>query len=315
MTNLLDIITPTNLQSEREKFFQSNSYHPIFHYIWQDQILEPSFSIKLKYPLWEAIHAQDHSAIVHAAENLFEVKLTPTRLTDAKKFASVKGERSTGTADEYVRLLRAGLDDFGLTDIQVVLTDEAGFNARPQHAKKQILVSNHIHFGYFSMQGDARHELVHTLRYRNGKYNQVKRSQRFLPTEEGLASWCQDHTNSDNGLAQHAMEYVATDVGLRGSLRDIYNTMRDYGMEPELAWKRASRHKFGFVDTSQPGDILKPAMYFDNEMKVDKLTKDEKLRLFVGKIHQDELPNYPEYYGLWSPEQIMEYFHLQGETL
>lgn len=160
------------------------------------------------------------------------------------------------------------------------------------------------------MEAEVHHELVHALRYRNGKYNNVQRSQRFLPTEEGLASWCQDHTNSDNGLSQHAMEYIASDVGLRGSLRDIYNTLRDLGMDSNLAWKRVSRHKFGFVDTSRAGDILKPAMYFDNEMKVDTLTTEEKLRLFVGKIHQDELPNYPTYTGLWPADQLIKYFHL-----
>src|SRR3989339_2155864 len=106
------------------------------------------------------------------------------------------------------------------------------------------------------------------------------------------------------------MEYVASSVGVKGSLRDIYEAMCEFGMDRELAWKRAARHKFGFVDTSRPGDILKPAMYFDNEMKVYKLSTNEKLRLFVGKIHQDELVDYPHYTGLWPAEQIISYFHL-----
>lgn len=310
MTNLLDLLTPTNLREEQAQFFASSSYHPVFHYSWQDEPVEPVFSIKLKYPLWEAIRAQNHAGIVSSAQDLFEVRINVSLLAEARQLASVKGEKAPGSAEEYVRLLRAGLDEFNLSDIHVLLTDAAGFNARPQHANKTITVSRHIHFDYFSMEGGIRHELVHTFRYRNGQYNQIKRSQRFLPTEEGIASWCQDHANSDNGLAQHAMEYVASSIGLQGSLRDIYNTMCDFGMEPELAWKRAARHKFGFVDTSLPGDILKPAMYFDNEMKVDRLSTDEKLRLFVGKIHQDELSSYPTYSGLWPATQIIQYFHL-----
>jgi len=310
MTNLLDLITPINLQEEQNRFFTSSSYNPIFHYQWQDQIIDPTFSTKLKYPLWEAIHAQDHASIVCAAQQLFEVDITPSKLKLAKKYASAKGEKSTGSATEYSHLLRKGLDEFGLSDIEVEIVEEAGFNARPLHASKKIVVSSHIHFDYFSMEGEVHHELVHALRYSNGKHNGVIRSQRFLPTEEGLASWCQDNTNSDNGLAQHALEYVASDIGLRGSLRNIFNILQEFGMSKELAWKRASRHKFGFVDTSLPGDIMKPAMYFDNEMKVGALTTDEKLRLFIGKIHQDELPQYPSYTGLWSPDQIIQYFHL-----
>ena len=86
--------------------------------------------------------------------------------------------------------------------------------------------------------------------------------------------------------------------------------MLDFGMSKELAWKRASRHKFGFVDTGKSGDILKPAMYFANEEKIDKLTTEEKLRLFVGKISLDELKDHPQYVGKWGEETLTGYFNL-----
>jgi hypothetical protein len=105
------------------------------------------------------------------------------------------------------------------------------------------------------------------------------------------------------------MEYVATSVGLGGgSLRDIYECFRDFGASDELAWKRASRHKFGFIDTSVGGDIVKPAMYYANEQKVGELSATEKLRLFVGKIASSELDNHPKYKGLWKSEILAEYF-------
>jgi hypothetical protein len=206
--------------------------------------------------------------------------------------------------------MQQALTYFGLDDINVVLTDESGFNSRPNHQAKTLVVSKHIHFEYFSVEGGVHHELVHILRYSNGKFNKIKRSQNFLPTEEGLASWCQDNANDDNGAAQHAMEYIASAVGLQGSLRDVYDSLCEMGMSKELAWKRACRHKFGFVDTSKPGDILKPAMYFANEEKVAKLSTDEKLRLFVGKIAIPELSDHPIYTGLWSAQKLIEYFKL-----
>jgi hypothetical protein len=310
MTNLLTLITPTNLEAEKEKFFASSTYHPTFHYIWQDQELAPSFSISRKYPLWEAMRIQDHAAIVHTASELFEVSLQSDILAKAKTLAQVTGRPESGSAEEYATLLRAGLDFFGLRDITIEISPAAGFNARPDHQGKKVIVSRHIHFEYFSMEGGVHHELVHALRYRNGKSNGIRRSQRFLPTEEGLASWCQDYTNDDNGLAQHAMEYVALAVGLEGSLRDIYEVIRGYGMSAELAWKRAARHKFGFIDTHLPGDILKPAMYFANELKIDQLSTADRVHLFVGKINQDELSEYPTYTGLWSADQLVTYFHL-----
>ena len=310
MTNLLDLITPTNLESEHDKFFASNTYHPTFHYIWQDQVMQPIFTNKLKKSLWQSIKTQDNSGITKAAQQLFEVEVTGSLLKQAMTDASTKGKVSGGSPEEYCDQLRSGLDYFGLDDVQVILTDVSGFNSRPNHKASNITVSKHIHFDYFSVEGGVHHEIVHVLRYRNGIYNHIKRGERYLPTEEGLASWCQDNANDDNGHAQHAIEYVASSVGITGSLRDIYNCMCELGMDPELSWKRATRHKFGFVDTSKPGDILKPAMYYANEEKIAKLSTDEKLRLFVGKIALSDLSNYPVYTGLWPGQKIVDYFNL-----
>lgn len=310
MTNLIDLITPTNLDIEREKFFASSKNNPIFHYTWQDREINDEFEYYSKQNLWEAIKNQDHDDIVRSASRLFEVQIDEESLISAKKIASTKGVVSHGDSTEYIRLLQEGLDHFEVNDIQIIESNLPGFNARPNHRDKSIIVSKYAHFEYFSMEGGVRHEIVHVLRDKNGHFNQIKRKDNYLPTEEGLASWCQDNTNNDNGVAQHAIEYVGSSVGLSGSLRDIFDCMCELGMSPDLAWKRASRHKFGFVDTSLPGDILKPAMYYANEIKVEKLSSDEKLRLFVGKISLADLPSYPNYTGLWPKEILINYFKL-----
>ncbi len=218
MTNLIYILTPTNLESEREKFFASNTYDPIFQYSWVDDPGDISFRNQPKQSLWEAVKLQDHDSIVRAASRLFEAVVTSGQLAGAKRVASTRGITSPGSSKEYAALVREALAYFDLTDIQVIESPEAGYNARPNHKDKTITISQHIHFDYFSMEGGVHHELVHVLRYRNGVYNKIKRSPRYLPTEEGLASWCQDNTNDDNGAAQHAMEFVASSVGLKGQL-------------------------------------------------------------------------------------------------
>lgn len=309
MTDLLSLITPTNLQSEKEKFLASSNYHPTFRYIWQDQNIEAKFSYELKNDLWEAVRTQNTEAIVKSAQDLFEVDIDMDLLTQAKSDAALKGKSSTGSAQEFAKLVENSLAEFSI-DYTVEISSETGFNARPQHRLNQLIISKDAHFDYFSMEAEVHHELVHIIRYLNGKYNRIKRSRRFLPTEEGLASWCQDNTNDDNGLAQHAMEYIASTVGINGSLRDIHNCLCDLGMSSELAWKRGCRHKFGFVNTRESGDILKPAMYYQNESKIAELTTQEKLRLFVGKINLDELKDYPEYSGVWSEENLKSYFQL-----
>lgn len=309
MTDLLALITPTNLQIEKEKFISSKTYHPVFHYVWQDKVIDPTFSIKLKYPLWEAIKSQNTQQIMLAAQKLFEINIDDKTLSQSKYDSKLKGKSTSGSSADITKIFETSFKEFDL-DYTVHISNETGFNIRPRHQDKQIIISQDVHFEYFSMEAEAHHELVHIIRYRNGKHNAIRRSQRFLPTEEGLASWCQDNTNNDNGLAQHAMEYIASSIGIKGSLRDVYECFRELGMSSELAWKRACRHKFGFVYTKEPGDILKPAMYYQNELKIGQLKSDEKLRLFVGKISFAELSTYPFYSGLWPASKLHDYFHL-----
>jgi hypothetical protein len=309
MTSLVDLITPTNLQEEYDKFFASSTYSPIFHYIWQDQEIEPEFSVKLKYPLWEAIRHQDHPAIVESAGKLFEVEISEEVLDRAVVITKQEGKQSSGSAIALKELFDLAFREFDL-DYKAKIVDGHGFYMRPRHEKKELLISQHIQFEYFSMEAEVKHEMAHIIRYVNGKQNKIKRSERFLPTEEGLATWCQDHTNDDLSQVQHAMEYVGSAVGIGSGFRDIYECFCAMGMSKELAWKRASRHKFGFIDTSLPGDILKPAMYFANAQKIEELTQDEKVRLFMGKINLDELPSYPAYVGRWSAQKIVNYFSL-----
>ncbi len=310
MLSFLSLTTPTNLDSEAVKFFASPTYHPIFHYTWQDEAMVAPAKDVRKQRLYQAIFRQDTGEITRRAAELFEIDMTDDLLTQARRAATnAQIAKHTGSAAEFATLLQETFQAFAL-HYTVEITDANGFNARPEQSKQRIVVSRDIHYEFFSMEGGVRHDLVHILRYENEKYNRLKRSPNYLPTEEGLASWAQDHAVPDSGLAQHAAEYVGSAIGMKGTLRDIYDYMVDIGMSKELAWKRAARHKFGFVDTKEPGDIMKPAMYYAGETKVANLSRDEKLRLFVGKIGFADLPRYPAYTGRWSADELVSYFHL-----
>ncbi len=310
MLSFLSLTTPTNLDSEAVKFFASPTYHPVFHYTWQDTSPVVDTKDARKKKLYKAIFQQDTGEITRCAAELFEIDMTDDLLTQARRAATnAQVAKHTGSATEFAKLLQQAFRTFSL-GYTVEITDANGFNARPEQSKQRIVISKSIHYEFFSMEGGVRHDLVHILRYENEKYNGLKRSPNYLPTEEGLASWAQDHTVPDSGLAQHAAEYVGSAIGTKGTLRDIYTYMVDIGMSKELAWKRAARHKFGFVDTKEPGDIMKPAMYYAGETKVANLSRDEKLRLFVGKIGFADLPRYPAYTGRWSGDELVSYFHL-----
>lgn len=116
-------------------------------------------------------------------------------------------------------------------------------------------------------------------------------------------------------MFQHAAEYGASQIGIMGSLRDIYDYFIQIGFTPHLAWQRAARHKFGFTDTSRPGDFLKPATYFAYEQKVKELDKDELWRLFCGKITIADLRKYPDYAGLIPLEKLKQFYLISSFEL
>ena len=162
---------------------------------------------------------------------------------------------------------------------------------------------------YFSIESEVKHEITHILRYENGEYNNIPRSDYYLANEEGLATYLQDLVKIDNySLYQHSAEYIASQIGMNSSLREIFNYFISLGFEPELAWHRSSRHKFGFIDTSKPGDILKPAMYFSQSQKIAKLSQDEILKLFVGKISLKDSEKYDKYFGRFDYGILKNYF-------
>lgn len=312
MTSLLSLITPINLSQEKEKFLSSHRYNPIFHYNWQDN--EPKILPKntTRLMLYQSVLRQDHQSITANAKELFLTNIEPKIIASAKTdINNQKDITHSGSAKDFASLLKEAFELFNI-DYTIEITQNGGFNARPDHKHKKLLISSAIKYEMFSMQGGVRHDLTHITRYLNGVYNNIKRSKNYLPTEEGLASYCQDNVVGikDNGVVQHAIEYLASSVGVNGSLRDIYEVMRDCGMSQELAYQRAIRHKFGFVDTSQSGDIIKPAMYYYNELKVKNLSTSDKLRLFVGKIGLDQISDYREYTGIWPKELLVNYFNL-----
>lgn len=311
--NLLKLITPTNLGEERERFFADEKYHPVFWYSWQNKETSLPFD-NIKTPLIRAILGQDHLEIMRHARVYFEVGnwdlLEVAKLTTSK----IPVLEHRPQIEEFVKGFEEAFETLGLSEYSVDVVDGAGFNCRPQYKLKQIHLSKHADFQFFDVEGEVRHELTHIIRHENGNYNKIKKSPNYLPTEEGLATLMHDSGNNGHiSEFQHAAEYIASTVGEKGSLRDIYNYFVEVGFNNELAWQRASRHKFGFVDTRAGGDILKPAMYFAHSQKLKKLATKDLIRLFVGKIELSELEGYKKYEGIIDKEIVKDFYKL-GEV-
>lgn len=310
--NFLQYITPINLADEKNKFFSSASYNPQLKYSWDEP--ECTRWITDHPELRMIVHAlssQDHTQIKHAASTLFETELTQELLDLANQIVSIKPEIiPPQPIEKIIETFKQAFRFLNLGEYFVEVVDEHGFNFRPSGREKKIVVSKYLNLDFFSIDGEVKHELVHIIRYENGVFNSFPTVKNYLPTEEGLATYCQDYTgkNGQVSLFQHAAEYLVTEVALNGSLRDATNFLENIGFSEELAWQRAIRHKFGFMDTSKPGDIMKPSMYFLHEQRVEKLNAEEKYRLFVGKITIEQLEKHPKYVGRISLEKLKEFY-------
>jgi hypothetical protein len=313
VVSLLKFLTPTNIVEERIKFFSSRKYNPVFKYN-RDFDIDGWIRRRPKYKsLVKAILAQDTEGIMKLAGSLFETELTPNTLKLARNIVKNKPVLLEGDSiHKIVESFETAFKYFDL-DYQPELTNEEGFNFRPRYSEKKILIGKNLNLQYYSIDGEVKHEMLHIIRYENGKFNNIEKSAAYLPTEEGLAAYFHDYAgkNGEAALFQHAAEYLVTEIGIKSSLREMFDYLCSIGFNKELAWQRAIRHKYGFINTSEPGDIMKPSMYFYNEQKIKKLTDGEKLRLMVGRITQKELVKYPEYKGKISSEKIIEFYKLE----
>ena len=306
--NLLKIITPLNLHTEREKFFKNDHYHPQFRYHWQNNE-EKLDTEGDKLHLMESIIEQDIDSIHKYAKLHFKmddweyVEIANKILL--KRPSKLEDRNSDLVQEEFENVFKL----FGLNEYTFKVVNKHGFSFRPNCHNKILEMSKYANFQYFSFESEVKHEITHILRYENGIHNNILRSDDYLATEEGLATYLQDLVIKDNhSKYQHAAEYMASKVGMTSSLRDVYDYFVSLDFEPELAWQRSARHKFGFVDTSMPGDILKPAMYFSHSQNIAKLSQEEILRLFVGKISLKELERYDKYYGRFDQNVLKNYF-------
>ncbi len=305
--SLIWLTTPLNLGTEKEKFLFSKTYNPVFAYIWQNNHA-PHYHLGRKAGLFKAMKTLDHKLIQNKAKKYFETDIDSEVLKEAEDYIKkTKPERMITDTDKLKNHLQQILKFFDIK-FTVQFLNTPGFNVRPAYSKNKVYIGADIVTDYVSIEGLVKHEMVHIVRFINGKHNNIRFKAGFLPTDEGLASYVQDFISphGERSYYQHAAEYVASNIGTKGSLRDIYEYFRSIGFSKNLAWQRAARHKFGFVNTSKPGDFIKPAMYYYHEQKIKKISKDKLINLFTGKIALKDIEKY-KYNGI-DEEKLTKYF-------
>lgn len=310
---IISFLNPTNLASEKERFFASDTYNPQLTYNWNSAEIEVWLAKEPEYSgLARAIQTQKADDIHKEAGKAFSTKMDEPLLLSAQYITSIIPKTFTTLPVEAVASAFSDAFAYFKLPYRVEISEEHGFNFRPMHEERKIVLSRHLNMQFFSLDGEIKHEVLHIIRFMNTEANTIPFSSRYLPTEEGLATYFQDYVGQDgeSSLFQHASEYAVTPICMQGSLREAVEYLESIGFEKELAWQRAIRHKFGFQDSSKPGDNMKPSMYFYWQQKIKALSNQEKLRLLVGKIRLDELENFTSYRGFISEEKIKAFYNL-----
>lgn len=324
--SFLTFTTPLNIAEEKEKFLKDSQYHPQFVFRTANReyllsvisVLEEKERTNtknyFKAKLFLAISDNDFQQVTEWAKKLFNKSYDYELANKAKTYVAAHlncSPQKHSNIEDVAKRFEEVLKFFEIP-YSVEISDRHGFNCRPSHTKRKIYISRFANMQYFPVEGMVKHEMSHIIRGHNQNFLPMPQLNFYIRTEEGLACYFQDFTHDAGqiSLYQHSIEYLATEVALEGSLRDTFNFMVDAGFNTELAWQRSIRHKFGFSDTKKPGDIMKPSMYFANEMKIKEHTKNELLRFLSGKLSYSQLSQVDGYQGPISQEKIQEYYKL-----
>lgn len=175
------MIHPQNLIMEKERFFNSKSYHPQFSYSWERnfQGVRKQFSADA---FKMAVLIQDNETITREAGRIFQVEIDDLTFTKAQEDVSSQPAKVFRyTSDEILTAFREAIDVLGL-DYTVHEVGKSGFNVRPQHKLRRVVISKAAGLDYFSLDGEVRHEMVHIVRQVNGEVAAIPKAKDYLPT-------------------------------------------------------------------------------------------------------------------------------------
>lgn len=115
-------------------------------------------------------------------------------------------------------------------------------------------------------------------------------------------------------FAAHRVSYLALSViaASKGSFRDVFEFMRDFGLSEEKSFRMALRAKRGFCSTAEQGAFTKDLIYLTGYRKVEKFAKEggDLKRLFIGKISLEDLPFISQIPELCAPHIIPRWLSL-----
>ncbi|MCA9376317.1 DUF1704 domain-containing protein [Candidatus Nomurabacteria bacterium] len=303
------VLTPTNLNTEMEKFLNSEDYNPQFEYRIVNnkndklfQILASLESVTDVDPRLSEFYIQLieskklSSDLMHAVgDNVRFTKLsikrfrmpTPVLFRNAcrvlRRYVSMydlsepKKDRRKMGFDEVAAVINTVLEEFELKEWSANKSMNIAQNGMKVGVKnKEILIDPNIETTPSRLRKSIVHEFTHVIRSHNGLKTGYEALSKptygdYLEVEEGLAVYNEEIMGllSYSDLRKGAVSAWGTYIGQEMSFRELHNVYSSIYTKKN-AFLRVLRVKRGLGDTSMPGIYSKDVAYFRGFRRVRK---------------------------------------------
>ncbi len=271
---IISKLTPTNIRTERERFFNDLSYNPQFHY---EEVLPAEILYKWGRPephlVEYATQTLRNIPDLHMTRVMYENQEIEQRCRFMLAAIGVTEEISIQFISQKVTRCSVSKD-------AILFQDRPRFNSEQELA------------------GTLNHEIqTHLLRNLNQQkqawpLDRENHDREILHTEEGLAVLHSLLDQPVQKLFRPCAYYLAVELSLRHSFSEAFHILMDYGFDTEFAWRLCLRTKRGLTDTSLPGANTKDICYLGGVLDVWRwviLENNDPRDLYLGKIYLEEV--------------------------
>jgi alpha-L-glutamate ligase-like protein/uncharacterized protein (TIGR02421 family) len=315
---LISYLTPTNLEAEKNKFFQEDNYNPVFTYekpsaaeldllaqrvdkfrLSEDKsaigkiLYRKQQEILKKLELVKAIGSSDFTASSISLYGDIEEDLV---LYSEEKYRNKKPSTKTEpflSQKNIVKIIKQRLEKSGI-NYKIVIVEDLPSRMAIKTAQKTVLINlrKGAKFRYSDLEGTLAHEIdTHVYRYINGLLQPYQIFSEglanYLETEEGLAVYNKELTyKNPRKFITRYLKVLAINDALTESFKQTYQNLRARGVLPNTAFYITYKAKRGLTDTSRPGGFTREAVYAKGFREVKKYIDDgfSLEKLYIGKV-------------------------------
>ncbi len=324
---------PLNLQQEKKKFLNSNSYNPVFKYkrIETDKIkdainelqslgeIKDSFIAKVLQRKKNKLIQKGKMILARSTADLnrfylwgkIDEKLENKAIQIVKNYYQNNKKRKNKyyTEEETLRYIQNSLQKYDL-NWKVLISDK--LTSRSALNNDCLRLRKGFKFLPEQLEGMLHHEIeTHYFRQINGKKQKWKVFEKgtagYLMLGESLATINKMIFRKKPYLRSASLLYLSVLWGEKASFREVYDEFLNFKVSPEQAFIHVLRAKKGVEDTSQPISFKKEIVYLQGFYKMLKfLRNNPEFSLedfYLGKIGLFEVENLKKH--IWEKENLL----------